>query len=145
MPYPGTLRRVALVRTEASEERIAYIMRVTRIGEVGTTLAVTSNWSTLRASLQVCPINNSFHVILLLSCLQNVQRNVMWHALGRYPVRIAAAVVFSETSWCLPVRAVRTDTCRRGMNLQYGVWCDGRVTVMCEDGEELHFIRMRGH
>jgi hypothetical protein len=37
------LRRVALVITIVSEERSAYIMRVTRIGELGTTLAVTSN------------------------------------------------------------------------------------------------------
>jgi hypothetical protein len=41
------LRRVALVRTDISEERIAYIIRVTRIGELGTTLAVTSNRRTL--------------------------------------------------------------------------------------------------
>jgi hypothetical protein len=34
---------VALVRTDVSEESIASIIRVTRIGELGTTLAVTSN------------------------------------------------------------------------------------------------------
>jgi hypothetical protein len=39
------LLRVALVRTDVSEERIASI-EVTRIGELGT-LAVTSNRSTL--------------------------------------------------------------------------------------------------
>jgi hypothetical protein len=43
------LRRVALVRTGVSEERIAYIIRVTRIGGLGTTLAVTINRSTLRS------------------------------------------------------------------------------------------------
>jgi hypothetical protein len=36
------LRRVAFARTDVSEELSAYIIRVTRIGEVGT-LAVTSN------------------------------------------------------------------------------------------------------
>jgi hypothetical protein len=36
-------RRVALVRTDVSEEFSASIIRVTRIGELGTTLAVTSN------------------------------------------------------------------------------------------------------
>jgi hypothetical protein len=36
------LRRVALVRTDVAEERVASIIRVTRIGELGTTLAVTS-------------------------------------------------------------------------------------------------------
>jgi hypothetical protein len=41
------LRRVALVRTDVSEERSASFIRVTRIGELGT-LAVTSNRRTLR-------------------------------------------------------------------------------------------------
>jgi hypothetical protein len=39
------LRHVALVRTDVSEERIASIIRETRIGKLGTTLAV-SNRST---------------------------------------------------------------------------------------------------
>jgi hypothetical protein len=37
------LRRVTLVRTDVSEELSASFIRVTRIGELGTTLAVTSN------------------------------------------------------------------------------------------------------
>jgi hypothetical protein len=37
------LRRVALVRTDVSEQLSASFIRVTRIGEVGTTLAVTGN------------------------------------------------------------------------------------------------------
>jgi hypothetical protein len=41
MPSSGMLRRVALVRTDVSEEFSATsIIRVTRIGELGTTLAV---------------------------------------------------------------------------------------------------------
>jgi hypothetical protein len=39
----GMLRHVALVRTDVLEELSASIIRVTRIGELGTTLAVTSN------------------------------------------------------------------------------------------------------
>jgi hypothetical protein len=39
MPSSGMWHRVALVRTDVSEERIASIIRVTRIGAVGTTLA----------------------------------------------------------------------------------------------------------
>jgi hypothetical protein len=42
------LRRVALVRTYVLEELSASFISVTRIGELGTTLAVTSNQSTLR-------------------------------------------------------------------------------------------------
>jgi hypothetical protein len=44
----GMLRRVALVRTDVSEELSASFIRVTRISELGRTLAVTSNRSTLR-------------------------------------------------------------------------------------------------
>jgi hypothetical protein len=42
MPSLGMLRRVALVRTDISDERSASEMKVTRIGELGT-LAETSN------------------------------------------------------------------------------------------------------
>jgi hypothetical protein len=41
MPSSGMLHRVALVRADVSEELSASIIRVTRIGELGTTLAVT--------------------------------------------------------------------------------------------------------
>jgi hypothetical protein len=43
MVASGMLRRVALVRTDVSEELSASFIRVTRIGELVTTLAVTSN------------------------------------------------------------------------------------------------------
>jgi hypothetical protein len=44
------LRRVALVKTDVSEELSNTFIRVTRIGEIETTLAVTSNRRTLRSS-----------------------------------------------------------------------------------------------
>jgi hypothetical protein len=45
------LRRVALVRTDVLEELSAYIIRVTKIGELGTTLAVTSTRRPLREAV----------------------------------------------------------------------------------------------
>jgi hypothetical protein len=46
MSFSGMLRRVALVRTDNPEERLAFNIRV-RIGELGTKLTVTSNRNTL--------------------------------------------------------------------------------------------------
>jgi hypothetical protein len=51
MPSSGMLRRVAPLRTDVSEECIASVIRMIRIGELGTTLAVTRNRSTHRASV----------------------------------------------------------------------------------------------
>jgi hypothetical protein len=43
------LRRVALLRTDVSEELSASSIRVKRIGELGTKLAVNNNQRTLNA------------------------------------------------------------------------------------------------
>jgi hypothetical protein len=48
MASSGMLPHVALVRTDVSEELSASFIRVIRIGELGTTLAVTSNRCMLR-------------------------------------------------------------------------------------------------
>jgi hypothetical protein len=51
MASSGMLGRVAPVRTDVSKELSASTIRVTRIGELGTTLAVTSNRRTLRRNM----------------------------------------------------------------------------------------------
>jgi hypothetical protein len=51
MVSSGMLRRVALVRTYVSEEPSASFIRVTRICELETTLAATSNRRTLRRNI----------------------------------------------------------------------------------------------
>jgi hypothetical protein len=43
MVSAGMLRRVALIRTDVSEELSASFIRVTRLVELGTTIAVISN------------------------------------------------------------------------------------------------------
>jgi hypothetical protein len=53
MSSSGMLRLVALARSDVSLERIASIIRVTRIDELGT-LAVTSNRRMLRRNIVVC-------------------------------------------------------------------------------------------
>jgi hypothetical protein len=66
------LRRVALVRTDVSEGLSASFIRVTRIGELGTTLAVTSNrrklvfLSTVRRLLVTASVVPSSPIIVSL-------------------------------------------------------------------------------
>jgi hypothetical protein len=55
MVSSGLLRRVALVRTDVSEEPGASFIRVTKIGELGTTQAATlSSQRTSVASCTLC-------------------------------------------------------------------------------------------
>jgi hypothetical protein len=51
MVSSGMLHHVALVRTDVWQELSASIIRVTNIGELGTTLAVTSNRRMLRRNI----------------------------------------------------------------------------------------------
>jgi hypothetical protein len=70
------LRRVALVRTEVSEGLSASIIRVTRIGEVGTALAVTSNRRTKRAAKVSSPVL----VTLMKEALSSSETSVLTRA-----------------------------------------------------------------
>jgi hypothetical protein len=60
------LRSVALVRTRVLEEHVASTIRVTRFGELGTTVAVTSNRSTL--------LRNTYYYIVYIAFLRSVLR-----------------------------------------------------------------------
>jgi hypothetical protein len=75
------LRRVALVRTDVSEELSDSIIRVTRIGELGTTLAVTSNRRTLRRNTIVSssPILVTLMKEALISSETSVLTRTTWH------------------------------------------------------------------
>jgi hypothetical protein len=71
-------RRVTLVRTEVSEELSASIIRVTRIGELRTTVAVTSNLCKLR----VVP-SSPILVILMMEELSSSETSVLTSATRR--------------------------------------------------------------
>jgi hypothetical protein len=80
----GMLRRVALVRTDVSEELSASFIRVTRIGELGTMLAVTSN---RRARYEEIPIgvvpSSSILVTLIKEALSSSETSLLTRATRR--------------------------------------------------------------
>jgi hypothetical protein len=66
------LRRVAFVRTDVSEE-LSPSIRVTRIGELGTTLAVTSVRRTLRRNTLMMEALSSYETSVLT---RTTRRNI---------------------------------------------------------------------
>jgi hypothetical protein len=80
------LHHVALVRTNVSEERSMSIIRVTRISELGTMLAVTSNGSSLRwlqVTANVVP-GSPILVILMMEMLRSSETSVLSRATRRH-------------------------------------------------------------
>jgi hypothetical protein len=79
------LRRVALVRTDVSEELSVSFLRVTRIGELGTTLAVTSNPRTQRRLLvTACVVPSSPSLVcLIMEELNSYETSVLTRATRR--------------------------------------------------------------
>jgi hypothetical protein len=73
------LRRVTLVRTDDSEERIALIIRVTRIGELGTTLEVKLQ---LLVAANVIPSSPSL-VTLMMEAIHSSETSVLTRATRR--------------------------------------------------------------
>jgi hypothetical protein len=78
------LRRVALVRTDVSEELSASIIRVTRIGELelGTTLAINSNAMRVHWLLVMATIvpSSLILVTLMMEVLSSSETSVLTRA-----------------------------------------------------------------
>jgi hypothetical protein len=89
MTSSGKLHRVALVRTDVSEELSASFVRATRIVELGTTSAVTSNGRTLRrntkwtrSSLGLSVPIGTWGMFLEMYCFTSTwkgRKNHLWH------------------------------------------------------------------
>jgi hypothetical protein len=77
MASSGMLRRVALVPPDVSEELSASIIRMSRIGELRTTLAVTSNRHTLRRNTKMEVLSSSETSVLTRATWRNIPEDAI--------------------------------------------------------------------
>jgi hypothetical protein len=100
MAFSGMLRRVALVRTDISEESSASFIRVTSIYELGTTLAVTINRRTLMKEAL-----SFFETLVLTSARRrNIPEDAILHSHRRENLK-SYRVIMNYNSEC-PINPV---------------------------------------
>jgi hypothetical protein len=74
MVSSGLLRYVALIRTDVSEELSVSFIKVTKIGELGTRLVVTSNRRTQR------DLSSSETSVLTRATQRNIPEDAILHS-----------------------------------------------------------------
>jgi hypothetical protein len=83
MASSGMLRRLALVRTDVSEELSASFIRVTRIGELGNILPVTSILRSVRRLVTANVPSSPILVTLMKEALSSSETSVLTRATRR--------------------------------------------------------------
>jgi hypothetical protein len=76
-------RRMALIRTDISEEPIATIIRVTRISELGTTLAIIRSVLRLLVTANIVP-NSPILITLMMEAIRFSETSVLTRATWPY-------------------------------------------------------------
>jgi hypothetical protein len=91
------LRCVALVRTDVWEELSASFIRVTRIGELGETLAVTSNRRTLRRNTNLVFLRSVRRLLVTASV---VPSSPILVTLMKEALSSSEKSVHTRATWC---------------------------------------------
>jgi hypothetical protein len=81
MPSSGMLRRLALVKTDVSEERSASIIKVTKLGELGTHVVFLR--SVLRVLITANVSNALIIVTLIIEAIHSSKTSVLTRATWR--------------------------------------------------------------
>jgi hypothetical protein len=125
------LRRVALVRTDVSEELSASFIRVTRIGELGT-LPVTNNRRTLRSSSETSVLTRATRrnipedaILHKFTEIMNAMRQIFCGSFGSLCTAVRKGTLSSAQINCRHPFTVSRLFCKHyvvEVNIHFGLW-----------------------